>query len=132
MIKMISITLLILFALSVNNVHTEEKRPGVAFMLSGFLISGSGQFYNGQGGKGMIFLVSEMFSWGLMLSALEKNLDFNPDTSGTTSGKVGVGLFLGSRFISAVDASVSAQKINQQKAVSISPMGNKERELCLH
>ena len=79
------------------------KNPTVATLLS-FFIPGLGQFYNGQVGKGILFLVLIGISCVLMV--------------------VIVGFILGTIvwIWSMVDANTSAKRVNEQLAAGASPL----------
>ena len=49
--------------------HTEQKNPGLAAVLS-FLIVGVGQIYNGQIGKGILFMVIQVINFVIMIFTL--------------------------------------------------------------
>ena len=76
MYKVWIFTLLILIC---SNVIAEtptqpRKEPGVSLFLS-LLITGGGQFYNGEVGKGFGFLFGEVVTIGMMISGFEDNLE---------------------------------------------------------
>ena len=129
MYKFVVVAILI-FTL-VSNAFSHEpigkKEPVLSTVLSGLVLSGTGQMYNGENGKGIMFVVSEMIGWGLMIAGVEDNVELlgesvDVDEDDATSG-VGLLLFFTSRLASAIDAGMSAERINrEQKAVSVRPI----------
>lgn len=120
----------LIFALASNAVSHEpigKKEPGLSAVLSGVVLSGTGQFYNGENGKGVMFIVSEMIGWGLMVAGAEDNVELlgesvDVDDDDSAFG-VGALLFFTSRLASAIDAGVSARQINRGERVSLRPIG---------
>jgi TM2 domain-containing membrane protein YozV len=49
-----------------TNLYQERKSPALSVLLS-FLLTGAGQFYNGQAGKGLLMLGSCIILWGFFL-----------------------------------------------------------------
>jgi hypothetical protein len=94
--------------LSASNVpKVGKKNGGIAFALS-FLIAGGGQFYNGESGKGAIMLGGYVFGITLMTSGYSVNDGFS------TTGKMGLFLWLGSALWSWIDAPFSSARINRE------------------
>jgi len=79
----------------------QQKNPGLAAVL-GFFVPGVGQFYNGQFGKGIVFLIIDGIN--ILLLAVFIGLITIPITA----------------IISAYDCYKSAEKINAAGAVVIS------------
>lgn len=95
----------------------EVKNPWIAFGLSA-LITGGGQYYNGQYGKGTIQFVAASVGFGVFYAALEDDYKLfgetiDPDED-NDAGAIGALVFLGSAIWSMIDAPVSANRINQQ------------------
>ena len=96
----------------------ERKNPGTALLCS-FLITGGGQFYNEEGGKGTVMLgigIVSLWSW---LAAIEDNeyyrgrwYDLDDDN---TFGGIMVLVGAVNWIISMTDAYASAKKINRQR-----------------
>ena len=101
-----------------GRIGVQEKNPWLAFGLSA-LITGGGQFYNGQHSKGVAQLGGGILGIGLMVSAIEDDYEtaygdlIDPDDD---DGKAVLGLLLwfGSSLWSMIDAPISANSINQQ------------------
>ena len=100
-----------------------RKSPGVAFALS-FFVTGTGQAYNKQWGKGGLMLGGQLVSWGVLLS---DNCDvfYTANNCGglTTAGFVGI---VGFWVWSVIDAPLAARGINRridaaQVALEIGP-----------
>ena len=106
-----------------------RKEPALASVMSGCLFPGLGQFYNGETEKGIVYLGIETFAIGLMLFAAEDNVTFLGETIDVDDddGKMVMGFMIwgASRLVSAIDAGVSADKLNKQKTVSVSPIEGK-------
>ena len=129
------VTLILFLALPNLNAFAEpappRKDPSLSSILSGCLLPGTGQFYNGEIGKGALYIIVETVSLGLMIVGTEDNVEFlgeqiDVDDDDGTAG-FGFLVWVANRIISAVDAGTSAKKINQQKTVSVSPIGSKGR-----
>ena len=101
-----------------GQIGAKKKNPWLAFGLSA-LITGGGQFYNGQHNKGVAQLGGVILGIGLMVSGIEDDYEtiygdlVDPDDD---DGKVAFGLLLwfGSSLWSMIDAPISANSINQQ------------------
>ncbi|MCH7934709.1 MAG: hypothetical protein IIC36_12025 [Gemmatimonadetes bacterium] len=100
-----------------------RKSPGVAFALS-FFVTGTGQAYNKQWGKGGLMLGGQLVSFGVLLS---DNCGFLYTTNNcgwlTTAGLVGIAGFW---VWSVIDAPLAAKGINRridagQMALEIGP-----------
>jgi hypothetical protein len=104
-------------ASSGSTVGMKEKSAGLAWFLS-FLVTGAGQAYNGQWGKGVAFFGAGVVGYGLMVSAVEECVyDFYSDYSCNDSGgkaTAGLVLFGGAWIWSQIDAPLSANKINKK------------------
>ena len=53
-----------------------RKDPSLSSILSGCLLPGTGQFYNGEIGKGALYIIVETVSLGLMIAGTEDNVEF--------------------------------------------------------
>ena len=110
--------------------ETNVKHRIVAAGRSGCL-AGTGQFYNGETDRGVLYLFVECVSLAFMLSAWGDNVSYTGsgrDVDGDDgTGKVAFYIWAANRIISAVDAGVTGKKQDQQKTVSVSPIGNKGR-----
>ena len=101
-----------------RHIGIQKKNPWLAFGLSA-LVTGGGQFYNGQHNKGVAQLGGVILGIGLMVSGIEDDYEnrygdlVDPDDD---DGKVAFGLLLwfGSSLWSMIDAPISANSINQQ------------------
>ena len=106
----------------------KEQNPWIAFGLSA-LVTGGGQYYNGQYGKGTIQFVSASVGLGVLYVALEDDYKLygetiDPDEDNGV-GTIGALVFLGSAIWSMVDAPVTANRINRearQASLQFSPM----------
>ena len=98
------------------------KSPGLAWCLS-FLMPGVGQFYNGDPGKGAIFLSSYLVGWGLHSIGL----------AGGPEPFIVLGLIIsGTSWIwSQIDAPVSASKKNKAANSFAWNLGNGDAILSL-
>lgn len=122
MIRVLIFTLLILIC---SNVIAEtptqlRKEPGVSLLLS-LLITGGGQFYNGEVGKGVGFLFGEVVTIAMMISGFEDNLEH------TITGEIwdvddddaiialGFLMWAGLKVGSVFDAYISAVEINRER-----------------
>lgn len=104
-----------------GHIGAKKKNPWLAFGLSA-LITGGGQFYNGQHTKGVAQLGGVVLGFGLMLpgsfGAIEDDDEniygdwVDPDDDGITA--FGALLLLGSSLWSMIDAPISANRINRQ------------------
>ena len=105
-----------------GDIRFQKKNPWLAFGLSA-LITGSGQFYNGQVRKGVAQLGGAILGFGFMVSAVEDDYEnmfgdlVDPDDD---DGKAAFGflLWFGSALWSMIDAPISANAINQQSQQS--------------
>ncbi len=101
-----------------GHIGAKKKNPWIAFGLSA-LITGGGQFYNGQHGKGAAQLGGVILGIGLMSSAFEDDYEnrygalVDPDDD-DGKGAFGFLLCFGSYIWSIVDAPISANSINWQ------------------
>ena len=87
----------------------QEKNPWLAFLLS-FVITGTGQFYNGENEKGGVMLAGALTGAGMIISQIED--DKIPEDNGVvTTGAI---LLLGSSLWSVIDAPISANRINRE------------------
>lgn len=101
-----------------RHIGVKKKNPWLAFGLSA-LITGGGQFYNGQHAKGVAQLGGVILGFGLMFSGIEDDYEdiygdwIDPDGD---DGRAAFGalLFLGSSLWSMIDAPISANRINRQ------------------
>ena len=100
-----------------------RKSPGVAFALS-FFVTGTGQAYNKQWGKGGLMLGGQLVSWGVLLSD-DCDVFYTANNCGglTIAGFVGIGGFW---VWSVIDAPLAAKGINRridagQMALEIGP-----------
>ncbi len=101
-----------------GQIGVQKKNPWLAFGLSA-LITGGGQFYNGQHSKGVAQLGGVILGIGLMVSGIEddyENIYGNLVDPDDDDEKVAFGLLLwfGSSLWSMIDAPISANSINQQ------------------
>lgn len=101
-----------------GHIGLKRKNPWLAFGLSA-LITGGGQFYNGQHSKGVAQLGGVVLGFGLMFSGIEDDYEniygdwVDPDDD---DGKAVFGLLLafGCSIWSMIDAPISANSINRQ------------------
>ena len=125
------VALMLFLALPNLSAFADKKEPVRSTMLSGCILSGTGQFYNGEVDRGMVYLFVEFVSLGFILAAWGDNVSYigpSSDRDGDDGrGRVAFYIWVANRIISAIDAGVSAKKINQQKTVSVGPIGNKGR-----
>ena len=109
--------------------QVDEKNPWTAFLLSTALV-GSGQYYNGQFGKGSAMFLGAATGIGMYFHATRDNkfnfvsgkeidLDDNDHLRG-----VGAGLAFGFILWSMIDAPLSSIEINErnQQAMTMGPM----------
>lgn len=98
----------------------QEKNPWLAFVLS-FVITGTGQFYNGENKKGVVMLAGALTGAGMIVSQMENN-EIPDDNGVVTAGAI---VLLGSSLWSVIDAPVSANRINRearQASLRITPV----------
>ena len=95
--------------------------PAVGFLLSFLLLPGAGQYYNGavmpfQHIKGAAFTVASIAGFALVLSATFNALDcyYSNCNSAVALSGAGLGLMLGSRLWSSIDALVVGRRINNR------------------
>lgn len=89
--------------------EVQEKNPWLAFLLS-FVITGTGQFYNGENKKGGIMLAGALTGAGMIVSQIED--DKIPEDNGVVT--TGALLLFGSGLWSVIDAPLSANRINRE------------------
>ena len=105
----------------------DKKDPWVAFLLSA-VITGGGQFYNGQNSKGVAMLLSAATGLGVMFYTLDDNYEFLGETIDPEDndgiGLAGAVVALGAMTWSMIDAPVTAKAINRrnQQAIGIEPV----------
>ncbi len=87
----------------------QEKNPWLAFVLS-FVITGTGQFYNGENKKGVAMLAGAVTGAGMIVSQIED--DAIPEDNGVVTA--GALLLVGSSLWSIIDAPLSANRINRE------------------
>ena len=87
----------------------QEKNPWLAFVLS-FVITGTGQFYNGENKKGVAMLAGAVTGAGMVISQIED--DAIPEDNGVVAA--GAILLVGSSLWSIIDAPISANRINRE------------------
>jgi len=90
------------------NFNYSPKNPTLAWLFS-FLVPGVGQFYNGDIGKGIGFLATDLVGYSLMLGGASSDNDGEKDGLVLT----GAALVLGSWIWAQIDAPKSAKKKNQ-------------------
>ena len=101
-----------------GHIGAKKKNPWLAFGLSA-LITGGGQFYNGQYSKGVAQLGGVILGFGLMLSGIEDDYEtiggdwIDPDDD-DEKAVFGLLLAFGSSLWSMIDAPISANSINRQ------------------
>ena len=96
-----------------RQIGVQKKNPWIAGGLS-LLIPGAGQAYNDQLGKGAIQLGAVIVGFGLWYSGVEDNGFFTDPDGDDEKAVLGFFLCLGSYIWSVVDASISANRINEQ------------------
>lgn len=105
----------------------DKKDPWVAFLLSA-VITGGGQFYNGQTGKGVAMLLSAATGLGVMFYSIDDNYEFLGETIDPEEndgiGVAGAVVALGAITWSMIDAPMTAKAINRrnQQAIGIEPV----------
>ena len=95
---------------------TEEKNPAAAMALS-FLLTGGGQFYNGQPTKGLVQLGLGLGSGVIFLVGIDQCY-YATDWDCTVYG-IGLAGLLATKIWSMADAWISAEKINQGLAFGV-------------
>lgn len=96
-----------------------KKDPALACLFS-FLLPGTGQFYNGEVGKGAIMLGVSLAGATLMLYSLGDDL-WNDDRSDDNAA-FGAVLLLGAWAWSVIDAPISASRINRENGLASLPI----------
>ncbi len=93
------------------------REPVLAGVLSG-LIPGTGQLYNQQTVKGVIFL--GVFVGGSILALSDLNSDYVYEDSGTsTKATIGAVIVFGIWLTAIIDGVISAKKINERYGLSM-------------
>lgn len=101
-----------------KSTSVQEKDPWLAFLLS-FALTGSGQVYNNQVGKGVLQFAGASAGLGLVISEAENDRE---DSNWTQAG---AGLMLACYLWSVIDAPVTANRINRearQASIQIDPV----------
>jgi len=95
--------------------YVPKKSGGTAFILS-LLITGGGQFYNGETGKGVAMLGMGIVGIALVISGTESTNDGYSYESSESEGQVTLGamLWLGAALWSVIDAPISSARINRE------------------
>lgn len=88
-----------------------EKSPTVAFLLS-FVLTGAGQYYNGDVTKGV---TQELLVIGGYVLAFTAGIEYNRNNEITHWFYTGFGIVIGSHIWSMIDAPLSANKINKRR-----------------
>ena len=99
----------------------KEKNPWLSFLLS-FVITGTGQFYNGENKKGLAMLGGTLTGLGLVVSQIDDDGNL-PEDNGTVA--VGALIMGGSALWSMIDAPISSNRINRearQASIRITPV----------
>ena len=99
----------------------QEKNPWLAFLLS-FVITGTGQFYNGENKKGVAMLAGAVTGVGLVVSQMDDDGNIPEDNGTVTAGAL---ILVGSSLWSIIDAPLSANRINRearQASLHITPV----------
>ena len=95
-----------------------RKEPGISLLISLF-ISGGGQFYNGDMGKGIIMLGTDITSLIFMWKAGEDNISFLGETIDVDEDDAFGGfmalVWLGNKIWSATNAYGSAKRLNLER-----------------
>jgi hypothetical protein len=102
------------------NPNFNPKSPGLAWFLS-FLVPGVGQFYNGQPGKGVRFLVINVASAGLGYAFATEAVD---EDMLLAAGLCYIAYF-GNWIWAQIDAPVSAGRLNRQNGYFSWQVGEK-------
>jgi len=122
-------------------IRRPHKSPGLALALSMLILPGSGQWYNGDTGKGFLFFGVGAVGWGLFLQGVNESIEFDPRTGRTfisdePSSKAGWGLLMAftSAIWGGIDAYKSAKGINRERGYSIyfDEDNNRSLGLVLH
>ena len=103
----------------------KKRDPGVAFILS-FFVSGTGQFYNGQPGKGAAMLGTSLLGVILYASGTKSEEVGGGYTTQKSAGTAftGVALIIGSGLWSMIDAPISAGKLNKENGIALQVQPN--------
>jgi len=94
----------------------KKRQPGTAFVLS-FVLSGAGQIYNGQNGKGAIMMGTSIIGFVLFTNGVEEP-PFATRLVTSPAGTVGLVLLVGSGLWSMIDAPVVATKLNRANGLA--------------
>ena len=93
------------------------------------ILTGWGQFYNGQYSKGLGFLSLSAISFTAVLVDLSANTPKPGDSFfDNMTAAVGVGVVIGSYIWSIIDANLSAKKINQSSNQKIEALKQKKHQ----
>jgi len=116
------------------NPDFNPKSPGIAWGLS-FLVPGVGQFYNGQVGKGIGFLVTSMVSVGLgaglaanaTTTSYDRYLGYYEEVDEEMILAAGLCyvIYLGTWIWAQIDAPISAGKLNRKNGYFSWQIGEK-------
>jgi len=103
---------------------TGYKSPTVAFLMS-MVLSGSGQMYNGQIGKGIGMLGVQALGYSLFLSQIESEND------SPILGIAGIAIVAINGINSMLDAAKTAKKLNKQHGLTLNWKLDKNTDLAL-
>jgi TM2 domain-containing membrane protein YozV len=92
-----------------------RKDPALACLFS-FLLPGTGQFYNGEAGKGAIMLGASLIGATLILYSIGDEVLY--DDRSDDNAAFGVVLFFGAWVWSVIDAPISASRINRENGLA--------------
>lgn len=113
------------------SVNPQYKNPNSA-MLWSLLLTGGGQFYNGENSKAIIMLGANVVSWGCYFIGAPYYDNYNGDYYEPSAlyylGIVGI---LGTGIWSVLDASNSAKVINRKNGLALNFKLNKNLDLAL-
>ncbi len=90
-----------------------KKIPALSFALS-FFVPGTGQFYNGQPGKGAIQLGVAAFGLALLLVETQAGVLMAVTGTGEGGSFNGAWIYFGAWLWSVIDAPISANRINRE------------------
>jgi TM2 domain-containing membrane protein YozV len=96
-----------------------RKDPTLAGLLS-FFLPGTGQFYNGEAGKGVIMLGASVVGTALILSSIGDEIWY--DDRSDDNAAFGAVLFLTAWLWSIIDAPISASRINRENGLASLPI----------
>jgi TM2 domain-containing membrane protein YozV len=96
-----------------------KKDPALACLFS-FFLPGTGQFYNGEAGKGAIMLGASAVGSILLLSSVADDLRYGDRSNDNAT--FGAVLFLSAWLWSVIDAPISASRINRQNGLASLPI----------